>query len=194
MAIAQSRDPNADIAVREWQVPENRTINARFIEKRGNKILISRMSDGERLVYSLADLSTYDQQWVRYFVLMKDSAIDARIEIDQVLQNGVIASGWGYVGPVKVETVQRRASVPGTGLKTHTTETRTWHETHRSRESANLPDRFFVQCITEGLYDGQTINIRIWPRGTYSYQTVLGSSSTIRAYTSVMPEAPKSSN
>lgn len=178
----------ADSTVRTWTAEDGRTVEARYIEMKGGKVLISRTSDGERFIYPLANLSSTDQEWVHAFEEMRSTAIDATFRVLQVLEDGVLAEGSGFRGPEKTRTVRRTATVPGTGLNSHTTETKTWEEVVKEREQVLLKPRVFIRCDTDGLIDGSIDSKRIWPAGTYKFTTVMGAPATVAAYTAFAPE------
>jgi len=136
-----------------------------------------RRSDREKLAQSKSERSAE----VRAAV--SDLTIHAAIKIIQITSEGVLASGTGFQGRPVAYPVTRRELVRGTGLDAHKKVWRERTEYTYARKSAGLPERFFVEMRTVGLTDGQVLGLRIWPMGTYSYLTVLGSRSTVRRYT-----------
>lgn len=67
-------------------------------------------------------------------------------------------------------------------------ETQTIYKDHSYPETTSLA-KAFIKCDTTGLVDDQHWEGHIWKIGTYSYETVAGSSATIGKFTNDIKEA-----
>jgi hypothetical protein len=51
------------------------------------------------------------------------------------------------------------------------------------RETRVLPDTVFIECATEGIFDGKKFAVKVWPAGTMRYTTVMNASATVPKFT-----------
>jgi len=170
---------------RSWTDKEGRELVAAFkgFAEDGSGVRLERQGDGRTFTVPFEQLSDSE----RLFLSTELQVLTARLRIIQVLENGIIASGSGFIGPKLPQEYERKIREKGTGLQAHLTLERTITETRMTAPRADIGDRVFVSMNTAGLVDDDTIEVRIWEDGTYAYTTVMGGRATIKKFTTLRP-------
>lgn len=170
---------------RTWTDREGRELIAAFkgFADNGGGVLLERQSDNREFTVPFEQLSDSE----RHFLSTELQVVTARLRILQVLENGIMASGSGFIGPKLPQEYQRKVREKGTGLRSHEIVERTVTETRMRAPSAEIGDRVFVTMNTSGLVDDDIVKVRMWEEGTFAYTTVLGGRATIKKFTTRRP-------
>lgn len=120
------------------------------------------------------------REWWAVFV--QEHAIDAVVKIFQLSSDGILATGYGYMSDRRVFESNDEHSRTAFGVDFVRKQTTTRYE-RPLVEFRELKDRIFILCDVADLRENQVAKSRIWPVGTYEYQTVGGANASIPKYT-----------
>lgn len=113
------------------------------------------------------------------------ATIWVEVEVMQVIGDGILCKGIGYLNEVEKERISYSTHRKGSGLYPNETVTKKHVEKYKTMPSFELGggEWVFIKCSTDGLYDGVNESFFVMPNGTYSYSTALtGASKTVPSY------------
>ena len=111
-------------------------------------------------------------------------AMQARLKISQITDDGILATGFALVGPPRKELVTSYSSKKkGWGLTPNETVTTSNSRFVERRDRVTFDEYIFVKVNVSGHVDGDFVDLIIFPNGTYSYQSVGAGIKTIEKYT-----------
>ena len=113
------------------------------------------------------------------------STIWVEFEVMQVIGDGILCKGTGYLAAVEKKRVSYSSHKKGSGLYPNEVVTNKHVEKYKTMPSFEMGNGewVFIKCSTSGLYDGVKESFFVIPNGTYSYSTALtGASKTVESY------------